>query len=86
MQVRLTTFLRLMTIKWLCFILLETDHWARAPQRSAKLLAQDVLIALGPGTALPLVVAVLLEASAALCSLCCQRYWRQLVCCAPYPD
>lgn len=57
--------LRLLTIKWLCFLILEADRWARVPGGSPLTLGSDLLTAAGVGTLLPVSIAVLLEVCAA---------------------
>lgn len=63
LQVRVGTMLRLLSIKWLCFLILEADNWMRVSGRSPLALGHDLAMAAGLGAALPVAVAVLLEVS-----------------------
>lgn len=60
---RLETLLRLQSIKWVCLSLLEADRYLRLPSHSAAGVGTDALHALALGTALPLVLALVSEAT-----------------------
>lgn len=61
-MLRLGMLIELHIVKWLCFAFLEADHFVRAPGMNAARLGQDILYALVFGTALPLVLAAVVEA------------------------
>jgi len=61
-MVRLGTLIELHVVKWLCFAFLEADRFMRAPGMNITRLGQDILHALVFGTALPFVLAAVVEA------------------------
>lgn len=60
-MLRLGTLIELHLVKWLCFAFLEADHFMRAPGMNTTRLGQDVFHALVFGTALPFLLAAVVE-------------------------
>lgn len=61
-MIRLGTLLQLQTIKWVCFAVLEVDHFLRAPEMTLFQAGKDVMHAAAFGAVVPLALAAVSEA------------------------